>query len=141
MPLPHNLYDYCSIRISSLVEKYLVVKRKISFVDKADILLTKLIIRGGDKMIDRPLYIDKIKPYINTPFIKILTGIRRCGKSTILKMLMKKLEEELGVDHNHILSYIFDSFEYDGMTPKEIYEDIKAHFKDEKKYYLFLDEV
>ena len=46
MPLPHNLYDYCSIRISSLVEKYLVVKRKISFVDKADILLTKLIIRG-----------------------------------------------------------------------------------------------
>ena len=51
MPLPHNLYDYCSIRISSLVEKYLVVKRKISFVDKADILLTKLIIRGGTKMI------------------------------------------------------------------------------------------
>ena len=47
MPLPRNLYDYCSIRISSLVEKYLVVKRKISFVDKADILLTKLIIRGG----------------------------------------------------------------------------------------------
>lgn len=56
-------------------------------------------------------------------------------------MLMKKLEEELGVDHNHILSYRFDYFEYDGMTPKEIYEDIKAHFKDEKKYYLFLDEV
>ena len=50
MPLPHNLYDYCSIRISSLVEKYLVVKRKISFVDKADILLTKLIIRGGEGM-------------------------------------------------------------------------------------------
>ena len=47
MPLPHNLYDYCSIRISSLVEKYLVVKRKISSVDKADILLTKLIIREG----------------------------------------------------------------------------------------------
>ena len=48
LPLPHNLYDYCSIRISSLVEKYLVVKRKISSVDKADILLTKLIIRGGE---------------------------------------------------------------------------------------------
>lgn len=50
MPLPHNLYDYCSIRISSLVEKYLVVKRKISFVDKADILLTKLIIRGVNEL-------------------------------------------------------------------------------------------
>ena len=41
-------------------------------------------------MIDRPLDIDKIKPYINTPFIKILTGIRRCGKSTILKMMLYK---------------------------------------------------
>ena len=50
LPLPHNLYDYCSIRISSLVEKYLVVKRKISSVDKADILLTKLIILGGRNM-------------------------------------------------------------------------------------------
>ena len=45
MPLPHNLFDYCSIRKSNFIEKYLVVKRKISFVYKADILLTKLIIR------------------------------------------------------------------------------------------------
>ena len=50
MPLPHNLFDYCSIRKSNFIEKYLVVKRKISFVYKADILLTKLIIRGGDFM-------------------------------------------------------------------------------------------
>ena len=48
MPLPHNLFDYCSIRKSNFIEKYLVVKRKISFVYKADILLTKLIIRGRD---------------------------------------------------------------------------------------------
>lgn len=47
MPLPHNLFDYCSIRKSNFIEKYLVVKRKISFVYKADILLTKLIIRGA----------------------------------------------------------------------------------------------
>ena len=47
MPLPHNLFDYCSIRKSNFIEKYLVVKRKISFAYKADILLTKLIIRGG----------------------------------------------------------------------------------------------
>ena len=48
-------------------------------------------------MFNRPLYIDKIQPYIGTPFVKILTGIRRCGKSTILKLLMKKLEEEINV--------------------------------------------
>ncbi|WP_205764288.1 hypothetical protein, partial [Anaerovibrio slackiae] len=41
-----NLFDYCSIRKSNFIEKYLVVKRKISFAYKADILLTKLIIRG-----------------------------------------------------------------------------------------------
>lgn len=39
-------------------------------------------------MIDRPLYIEKIMAYTDTPFVKILTGIRRCGKSTILKMIM-----------------------------------------------------
>ena len=50
MPLPHNLFDYCSIRKSNFIEKYLVVKRKISFVYKADILLTKLIIRVNDNM-------------------------------------------------------------------------------------------
>ena len=73
MPLPHNLYDYCSIRIFSLVEKYLVVKRKISSVDKADILLTKLIIRGGDDVEKEDWYfaigvlmwlIDKIEHHI-----------------------------------------------------------------------------
>lgn len=51
MPLPHNLFDYCSIRKSNFIEKYLVVKRKISFVYKADILLTKLIIRGVTVML------------------------------------------------------------------------------------------
>ena len=50
MLLPHNLFDYCSIRKSNFIEKYLVVKRKISFVYKADILLTKLIIRVNDNM-------------------------------------------------------------------------------------------
>ena len=78
-------------------------------------------------MFNRPLYIDKIQPYIGTPFVKILTGIRRCGKSTILKLLMKKLEEEINVRKDHIISYRFDSFEYDGMNAKAIYEDIKAY--------------
>lgn len=45
-------------------------------------------------MIDRPLYIEKIMAYTDTPFVKILTGIRRCGKSTILKMIMEKLHKE-----------------------------------------------
>ena len=45
-------------------------------------------------MIERPLYLDKIMPFVDTPFVKILTGVRRCGKSTILKMIIKKLRED-----------------------------------------------
>ena len=39
-------------------------------------------------MINRPLYVDKIMAYTDTPFVKVLTGVRRCGKSTVLKMIM-----------------------------------------------------
>lgn len=56
LPLLHNFYDYCNIRISSLVEKYLVVKRKISFADKADILLTKPIMREVCSCVKENLY-------------------------------------------------------------------------------------
>ena len=42
-------------------------------------------------MIERPLYLDKIMPFVDTPFVKILTGVRRCGKSIILKMIIKKI--------------------------------------------------
>lgn len=92
-------------------------------------------------MIYRPLYVDKIMAFTDTPFVKILTGVRRCGKSTILKMIMEKLRCERGVSAERILSYRFDSMEYDGMTAKEIYGDIKSHLSSEFKTYLFLDEV
>ena len=49
------------------------------------------------QMIYRPLYVDKIMAYVDTPFVKILTGVRRCGKSTILKMIMEKLRAEKNI--------------------------------------------
>ena len=48
-------------------------------------------------MIYRPLYVDKIMAYADTPFVKILTGVRRCGKSTILKMIMERLKTERNI--------------------------------------------
>lgn len=42
-------------------------------------------------VIYRPMYVDKIMAYVDAPFVKVLTGVRRCGKSTILKMIMEKL--------------------------------------------------
>lgn len=92
-------------------------------------------------MIERPLYLDKIMPFVDTPFVKILTGVRRCGKSTILKMIIKKIKEEKNVDDEQILNYRFDSMEYEDMTTKELYLEIKSKILQSKKTYLFLDEI
>lgn len=95
----------------------------------------------GDCMIERPLYLDKIMPFVDTPFVKILTGVRRCGKSTILKMIIKKIKEEKNVDDEQILNYRFDSMEYEDMTTKELYLELKSKILQSKKTYLFLDEI
>ena len=92
-------------------------------------------------MIERPLYLNKIMPFVDTPFVKILTGVRRCGKSTILKMIQKKLKEEYHITDEQILSYRFDSMEYEDMTTKELYLELKSKILQDKKMYLFLDEI
>lgn len=92
-------------------------------------------------MISRNLYTDKIMPYVDTPFIKVLTGIRRCGKSTILQMIMNKLHEEQKVPYENLVSIRFDSMEYDDMSAKEMYQLIKGRLNKQGRTYLFLDEV
>ncbi|MBV3370625.1 ATP-binding protein [Catenibacterium mitsuokai] len=92
-------------------------------------------------MIERPLYLDKIMPFVDTPFVKILTGVRRCGKSTILKIIIKKIKEEKNVDDEQILNYCFNSMEYEDMTTKELYLELKSKIIQSKKTYLFLDEI
>lgn len=92
-------------------------------------------------MIYRPMYVDKIMAYVDTPFVKILTGIRRCGKSTILKMIMNKLQNERNVPEENIVSYRFDSMEYEDMTAKQMFSELKARLVQGGKTYLFLDEV
>lgn len=92
-------------------------------------------------MIERPLYLDKIMPFVDTPFVKILTGVRRCGKSIILKMIIKKIKKEKNVDDEQILNYRFDSMEYEDMNTKELYLELKSKILQSKKTYLFLDEI
>lgn len=92
-------------------------------------------------MIYRPLYVDKIMAYSDTPFVKILTGVRRCGKSTILKMIMEKLHNERGIPMEQIVSYHFDSMEYEDMTAKQMYQELKSRLCPEGKTYFFLDEM
>ena len=92
-------------------------------------------------MIDRPLYVDKIMAYVDTPFVKILTVVRRCGKSTILKMIMERLKTERNIPEDRIISCRFDSMEYEDMTAKQIYTLLKEKLSPAGKTYLFLDEV
>ena len=92
-------------------------------------------------MINRPLYTKKIMAYTDTPFVKVLTGVRRCGKSTILKMIMEKLQNERGISADQIVSMRFDSMEYEDMTAKQMFEAVKAKLSENKKTYVFLDEV
>ena len=92
-------------------------------------------------MIYRPMYVDKIMAYVDTPFVKILTGVRRCGKSTILKMIMEKLQHDKGISPEHIVSYRFDSMEYEDMTAKQMFSELKGQLAADGKTYLFLDEI
>ena len=92
-------------------------------------------------MIYRPMYVEKIMAYVDTPFVKILTGVRRSGKSTILKMIMQKLQNERGVPADKIVSYRFDSMEYADMTAKQMFVELKGRLSTDGRTYLFLDEV
>lgn len=92
-------------------------------------------------MIDRPLYVNRIMAYTDTPFVKILTGVRRCGKSTILKMIMEKLKTERNIPAECIVNCRYDSMEYEDMTAKQMYAQLKAQLSPDGRTYLFLDEV
>ena len=92
-------------------------------------------------MIVRPHYLDLLKTYRDVPLVKVLAGIRRCGKSTILEMLREDLIQS-GVSADHILNMRYTSEDFDdGMTDKDMYNGIKEKMVDDGRYYLLLDEV
>ena len=92
-------------------------------------------------MIERPYYLELLKTYRNIPLVKVLAGIRRCGKSTILTMLHNDLIKN-GVSADHIINISYTSEDLDDqMTDKEMYHSIKAKMTEQGRYYLLLDEV
>ena len=92
-------------------------------------------------MILRPYYLNTLKKYRDLPVVKILSGIRRSGKSTILEMLKDDLISS-GISANHVILAHYTSEEFDdNMSAKEMYQDIKNQMEDNGRYYLLLDEV
>ena len=92
-------------------------------------------------MIVRPLYLKVLRTYRDVPLVKILSGIRRCGKSTILEMLRADLLKD-GVREDHIIFMRYTSEALDeAMTARAMYQGIKSRMADGGRYYLLLDEV
>ena len=92
--------------------------------------------------IQRDYYLEQLKIRKDNGMIKIITGIRRCGKSYLLFVLFKKYLLETGIEQDHIIEIALDGIESEELRdPKKCYDYIKASIKDNKKYYLLLDEV
>ena len=92
--------------------------------------------------IKRDAYLDQLKIRKDNGMVKIITGIRRCGKSFLLFVLFKKYLSESGIDNDHIIEIALDGIENDELRdPKKCYQYIKDAMKDDQKYYLLLDEV
>lgn len=91
-------------------------------------------------MISRPDYINAIKPFTDTPLVKILAGVRRCGKSTIFEMLSEELKNR-GINSDNIIHRKYNNPDYEDFTAKEMYNDLKKAVNGKGRCYLFLDEL
>jgi hypothetical protein len=98
--------------------------------------------RSNTVEIKRDAYLDQLKIRKDNGMIKIITGIRRCGKSFLLFVLFKKYLLENGVDSEHIIEIALDGIENEELRdPKKCYQYIRDTMKDDQNYYLLLDEV
>ena len=92
-------------------------------------------------MIPRPRYLNRIIPFIDAPLIKVLTGVRRAGKSTLMALLREEIQRR-GIPETRILSYRFDSMQYEEIkTASKLYAEIRKKLTPDSKTYLFLDEI
>ena len=93
-------------------------------------------------IIKRELYLEKIRPYYDIDIIKVLTGMRRSGKSIILKQIMDEIISTSKVSKDHIIYINFEDFAYEERkTAKLFYELVKSKMIDDEKYYMFFDEI
>lgn len=92
-------------------------------------------------MIIREEYLSKIRPFYDVDLIKVITGIRRCGKSVILTQIIDELKNN-GVNENHIIYLNFESKEYSFIkNDEDLYKYVKEKILDKEKYYMFFDEI
>ncbi len=89
----------------------------------------------------RETYLEQIRPYYESDIIKVITGVRRSGKSILLDTIKEELNEN-GVDEEHIIYINFEDLDFDYIVDaSDLNKEIKSRIKDDIKYYIFLDEI
>ncbi len=92
-------------------------------------------------MIKREHYLSKIRDFYHLDLIKVITGIRRCGKSVLLTQIMDELREQ-GIAKEQIFYLNFEDYDYSFIrSGEDLHKYIKGKIVTEKKYYLFFDEI
>ncbi|WP_419081041.1 ATP-binding protein, partial [Phascolarctobacterium succinatutens] len=92
-------------------------------------------------MVIRTQYLERLRPFYDSELVKVITGIRRCGKSTILRQVIAEIKEN-GIEDSHIIYINFEDYKYHKLTDADaFYEYVEQKIVDEGKYYLFFDEI
>lgn len=95
---------------------------------------------ASHKLRKRDIYLNKLIAFQDTGPIKVVTGIRRCGKSSLLKLMAAHLREN-GVNDEQIIEMNFESYEFIKMTSDDLYQYVKERSLPDKRMYLFFDEL
>lgn len=91
-------------------------------------------------MVERKEYLEKLKKWKDKDLIKVVTGIRRCGKSTLFELYIDYLKS-IGIEDSHIISINLEDPDNEFESYKDLYKYVKEKIKDKKQYYVFLDEI
>ncbi len=91
-------------------------------------------------VVERPSYLDELKRWKDKDFIKVVTGIRRCGKTTLFELFINYLKDT-GIKNEQIIHINLEDADYNFKDYKELYDYITLKVDKEKQYYVFLDEV
>lgn len=95
---------------------------------------------GTHELKKRDLYLNKMIAFQDTEPVKVVTGIRRCGKSSVLKLMIAHLKET-GISDEQIIEMNFESYAFKKMDSDEFYDYVKQRIHPNKRMYLFFDEV
>jgi len=98
------------------------------------------MLKKESELKNRSHYLEKLIEFKDTDFVKIITGIRRCGKSSLMKLMIKHLLEN-AVEKEQIIQINFESIEFKKMNVENLYNYVKSNLPKDKKAYLFFDEI